>query len=250
MARWSLLLLCLAGPGLSGCATRGDVRELQNEMHTMRTSQEALLQEIRQEIHRQNAMVLDSLTNQEMRLRGDLANRLVQMERQLIQIQELTGQGQQNLNQLRQQLRAQEEAMRAATLAGAGGGNPAAPPADELLTTARAALDRGSFATARAGFEEFLAAYPQHPATSSARLLVGESHEKAGERQPALRAYEQVVELHPNSTEAPTALYRAALIEIAQGNRTRARTMLTQLTTAYPRSPEVNDARARLRQLQ
>jgi tol-pal system protein YbgF len=246
------LLVLAALAALGGCATKRDLRDLRTEMQAMQSSQEALLQELRQEIRRQNSQLLDSLTTQDVRLRGDLAARMVQMERQLIQIQELTGQGQQGLAQLRQELRAQEEAARAALAAANSGpaSSAAAGDPDELFTAAREALDRGSFATARAGFEEFVRAFPQHARAPEALLLIGESREKAKESQPALEAYQRVVELHPNSTQAPTALLRAALLEVAAGNRSRARTMLTQLTTAYPRSPEVTQARTELRKLQ
>jgi tol-pal system protein YbgF len=253
-----LLLVPFALAALGGClATKRDIVDLQTEMQSMRNSQQALLQELRTEIRRQNALLMDSLSTQDVRLRGDLANRLVQIERQLIQIQELTGQGQQGLAELRQQLRAQEEAARAALAAANTGTTPAggasasdAGDPTELFNDAKEALDRGSYATARAGFEEFVRAFPQHARASEAQLLIGESREKAKETQQALEAYQRVVELHPNSTQAPTALLRAALIEVAAGNRSRARTMLTQLTTAYPRSPEVTRARTELRKLQ
>lgn len=251
-----LLLLPLAVAALGGCATKRDLRDLRTEMQAMQASQQQLLNELRQEIRRQNAVLVDSLTRQDVRARGDLANRLVQIERQLIQIQELTGQGQQALSELRQQFRAQEEAARAALAAasasGGGGGASGAAAGDpeELFTAAEEALDRGSYATARAGFEEFLRAFPQHARVPEALLLIGESREKAKESQQALAAYQRVVELHPNSTQAPTALLRAALLEVAAGNRSRARTMLNQLITAYGRSPEVTQARAELRKLQ
>ena len=248
-----LLLLPLALAALGGCATKRDLRDLRTEMQSMRASQQQLLAELRQEIRRSNALLMDSLSTGNVRLRGELANRLVQMERQLIQIQELTGQSQQGLAEMRQQLRAQEEAARA-TLAAAnapGGANgSAAGDPEELFTAAEEALDRGSYSTARAGFEEFVRSFPQHARAPEAQLMIGESREKAKEPQAALAAYQRVVELHPNSTQAPTALLRAALLEVAAGNRSRARTMLNQLTTAYPRSPEVAQARTELRRLQ
>jgi tol-pal system protein YbgF len=249
-----LLLPLLAVAALGGCATKRDLRDLRTEMQAMQASNQQLLAELRQEIRRQNALLMDSLSTQDVRLRGDLANRMVRIERQLIQIQELTGQGQQALSELRQQFRAQEEAARA-TLAAAqsatgGASGAAAGDPEELFTAAEEALDRGSYATARAGFEEFVRSFPQHERAAEAQLLIGESREKAKEPQAALAAYQRVVELHPNSTQAPTALLRAALLESAAGNRSRARTMLNQLTTAYPRSPEVTQARAELRKLQ
>ena len=249
-----LVPLALVLATLGGCATKRDLRDVQTEMQTNQSELQALLQELRADMRRQNATLMDSLSSKDVRLRGDLANRLVQIERQLVQIQELTGQGQQGLAQLRQELRAAEEAARAAAAAAAAATPTASTTASagdplELFGDAREALDRGSFATARAGFEEFLRAFPQHARAAEAQLLIGESREKAKETQPALEAYQRVVELHPNSTQAPTALLRAAMLEVAAGNRSRGRTMLTQLTTAYPRSPEVARARTELAKL-
>ena len=241
-----LLLLSLVLVNGGCLATQRDVRDLRAEMLAAQNQQAAVLSELRTEIRRQNALLLDSLSIQDTRLRGDLANRLVQLERQLIQIQELTGQGAQQLQQLREQVRASEEAAR--TAAASGGGGAAGDPV-ELFDSSKEALDRDSYSTARAGFEEFIRLFPQHERAAGAQLYIGEAREKANERAQALTAYNAVVERYPNSTQAPTALLRAALIEAAQNNRTRARTMLNQITTAYPRSPEVTQARRELERL-
>lgn len=242
-----LLALALVLPLMvSGCATKKDLRQLRDEMETMRSSQVTLLREIQ----RQNQMLLDSLSSKDIRLRGDISNRLLQMERQLVQIQELTGQGQQRLSELRQQLRSQEEAIRAAAAASAAQpGNAAVGNPDEVFAAAQGALQRGSFTTARAGFEEFVRVFPQNPRVSEAQLAVGETFEKANDLPRALEAYGRVVELYPDAPHAATALYRSALIEAKRNNRSRARTMLNQVISAYPRSPEAPLARTELGRL-
>jgi tol-pal system protein YbgF len=226
---------------LGGCATKRDLRDLSTEVESLRSAQVEMLREIQ----RQNAVILDSLSAQDVRLRGNLTNQLVQIERQLVQIQELTGQGQQRLVDLREQLRMREEALRTGRMESA----PATPPAgepDELFATSRAALERGSVTTARAGFEEFLRLYPQHPLAPEALLMIAESYAQADELQRALEAYGRVLELHPNSDQAPTALFRAALLEVGRGNPDRARAMLNQVISAYPRSEEAALAQEQL----
>ena len=255
----SRLLVLLAGSLVisAGCATKRDIRDLRGEMQTDRAAQEALLQELRQEIRRQHTLILDSMTVQDVRLRGDLRNRIVQIERQLIQIQELTGQGQQRLAELRQEMRAQEEALRAAASSGSSGGSPPGGAAGsteagdplEMFASAEGALQRGSFSTARAGFEEFLRAFPQHQRAPAAQLHIGDAHDRAKEPAAALQAYQRVLELHPNSPQAATALYRAAMVELSRNNRDRARTMFNQLGTAYPRSPEATLAKEQVRKM-
>jgi len=237
-----LLAIALLVPALAGCATKRDLQDLQAEISRMQAAQDRLLREIQQ----QNASILDSLSVQGVRLRGDFSNQLVQIERQLVQIQELTGQGQQRLNELRESIAAREEARRQTqvTIDPATVGDP-----DELFESAEAALDRGSIATARAGFEEFTAAFPQHPLAPAARLYLAAILYDEDEIDAALDEYSRVLELHPEAPEAATALYRAAMIEIDRDNDDRARSMLNQLTAAYPGSPEAEDAMDLLRAL-
>jgi TolA-binding protein len=233
------LLLPLVG---GGCATKSELRDLQGEIVQLQASQDLLLREVQ----RQNAALLDSLGAQNTRLRGDFTNQMVQLERQLVQVQELTGQGQQQLTQLRETLRAREEALLRAQAAAAA---PGSDDPEDLFTSAEAALQRGSLSTARAGFEEFLTAFPRHDRAPEARLYLGALHSQAGEPQRALEQYSRILELHPNAPEAASALFRAAIIERERGNVDRARSMLNQLTAAYPRSPEAADARDELRQM-
>lgn len=238
-----LLALALAVPLLGGCATKRDLRDLRTEIQGMQAQQEALLREIQ----RQNATLLDSLNIQDIRLRGDLSNQLVQMERQLLTIQELTGQGQQQLAEVRRTLREREEALR--SMEGTPGAMGAAGNPEELLGTANAAMERKSLTAARAGFQEFVRLYPDHARAPEAQLGIGATYEAAEDAPRALEAYARVLELYPNSPQAPTALYRGALLEAARNNRDRARSMLNQVTTAYPRSPEAALAKEQLRKM-
>ena len=240
----NLLAVAVLLPLVGGCATKRDIRDLQSGISQMQANQEQLLRELQ----RQNAAILDSLNIQDIRIRGDFTNQLVQIERQLVQIQELTGQGQQRLNELRETIRAREAALsraESALEAGvSGGGDP-----EELFATAEGALQRGSISTARAGFEEFVRSYPQHARTPEARLYIAEIRIEDGQPQQALEEYARITELHPNAPEAASALFRAALIERDRGNTDRARAMLNQLTAAYPGSPEAANAREELRRL-
>jgi tol-pal system protein YbgF len=242
-----LLALALSLP-LVGCATKKDVRTLSTEVEALRASQRETQQALIQEIRRQSEILRDSVTAKDVRLRGDLLNRLGALDRQLVQIQELSGQSQQTMAVLRQEMRQREEAFRAGTVVPAPGGEDeaAAAPAgsaDELYSTARDALQRGSLSTARAGFEAFVRSYPRDSRAADAQLSVGETYEKGKELDKALAAYQEVLELYPNSSRAPTALLRSAKIEDGRGNRDRSRSMLNQLVTAYPRAPEAAQAK-------
>jgi tol-pal system protein YbgF len=247
-----LLAALLLVPLLGACATKRDVRNLRDEMAAMRAAQDSAFREMQ----RENRALVDSIAGQNARLRGDLANRFLQVDRQLVQIQELTGQGQQRLQELREQInaRAQQEAARQAeagppssdTAAASGSGGATA---DELFTTSMASLRRGSLQTARAGFQEFLRSYPNHRQAPDALFYVGETYNEGKDVQNALQTYAQVVQRYPTSARAPTALYRAGTIEAGRGNRTEARALFNRVVQSYARAPEATLARDQLAKL-
>lgn len=242
------LLALAALPALAGClATRQDTEALQAQIDGLRVAQEQMLRELRQ----QNAQTLDSLSRQGTRTRGDIANRLLQMERQMVQIQELTGQSQQSVAQLRQQLqqRAQElDRVRADTAA------PAPPAADaaeaqDVYDTALAAFQRRSFATAREGFEEFLRVAPGNRLAADAQFFVGETWAQSGQPERAVTAFTRVAEQFPTSPRASAALFRAGQVELGRGRRDEARARFNQVVRAYPNAPEAGRARTELQRM-
>lgn len=238
MIKRSLVVLLLV-PILGACATKRDLRDLQMEITEMQEAQDDQMQDLA----RQHREIIEALQSHDTQVRGDLANSIVRLERQLVQIQELTGQSQQQLEAWRQQLREAEEAARQRAAASpfdpgqASDGDPEA-----LFNTANSALSRGSVASARAGFEAFLTEYPDHRLAAEAQLHIGDSYLADDNPEAALDAYAAVLELHPDHPAAPTALFRAALIERDRGNDERAEAMFRQIIDAYPESPEAEQA--------
>ena len=86
---------------LAGClATKQDLQTLQTRMDNDRAAQNRQIEAL---IARTQAM-LDSLSSQNSRMRADVANRLQQLDRQLVQIQSLSGQSQQQIRDLQNQI--------------------------------------------------------------------------------------------------------------------------------------------------
>jgi len=247
--RRAALAALAAFPLLGGCvATKQDIRDLQLGMASQQARQDSMVALL---IARTEAM-LDSLSDQNVRLRGDLANRLVAIDRQLVQIQELSGQNQAQLGALRRQVdTAAEEARRAQAAAQRADAAPQEEAADpqELFDAALAALRRGSVATARGGFEEFLRAAPGHRLAPDAQYNIGQSYEQGRDVAAAITAYERVLSEHATSARAPAALLRIGRLELGRGNRTQARTRLNQVVQRFPRSPEAGEARTELQRL-
>jgi tol-pal system protein YbgF len=245
----TLLAAALLPLNAACVATKQDIEELRLDMAQQRAHQDSLFRTL---VGRTEAM-LDSLSDQNVRLRGDFSNRLLAIERQLVQIQELSGANQAQLSDLRRQIEARaEEERRRQQEAAAQAQDDAAPEAgdpDELYEAAQAALRRGSVGTARAGFEEFLRANPQHRLAADAQYNIGQSYEQGRDPANAVTAYGRVVELYPTSGRAPAALLRMGRLELGRGNRTEARARFNQIVQRYPRAPEVADARSELQRL-
>jgi tol-pal system protein YbgF len=192
------------------------------------------------------------------------------MNQQLLQIQELTGQSQRRLQELRSSLEArQQEAVpvtpsttpRDSAGAAAPGAQtppvaaPSGPPAgspgpNQLFQSSLDQMRRGSPASARRGFEELLRLYPTSELAGEAQFYIGEALAAEGNLAAADTAYGTVVARYSESPRAPTALYKRALLLQQRGNVALARTALNELLRRYPRSDEAQLARDRLRTMQ
>jgi tol-pal system protein YbgF len=195
---------------------------------------------------------LDSLQVLQRRLatfQGDVRTDMTEVQRQLAEVQELTGQSQQRLTELRGQLD-QRQQFPVVPVVPMGGDSAAAMApeqiaAQELYDVSLQQLRRGSPATAREGFRMLLADYPSHPLAADAQFFMGETWEES-EPDSAAAAYEAVIRNHPDSRHAPTALYRLGLLAERRGDQRAAEVYYTRVIAGYPRSEEAQLARTKL----
>jgi tol-pal system protein YbgF len=238
---------------LRGCALTGDVRRVEGELLAMRAEAARADSARAAELQRVMALlgaVQDSLAAQQRWLtvmRGDMRSDLTEIQRQLVQVQELTGQSQQRLSELRTQLerRGQEEVM---PPAGPGDTTTAEalPSADQLFDLGVQQLRRGSPQAARAALQQLLKAYPRHQRVPDALFFVGESW-AATDPDSAAAAYDSVVRGYPTSPRAATALYKLGLMAERRGDRAAARRYYERVLADYPRSDEAVLAREKLK---
>ena len=177
---WPFVGLLAVTLGLGACATRADVRRLRDEVAQLRQTQ----LDAQAEQRRRDTVFLgslDRLQSQLQDLRGALLTRLTQIDRQLLQLQELSGQNQQRLAELRERLRAAETPVTAAPPPPAAAPSPRdtirAPERDNLDALYRTAVEswqRGSLAAARAGFEDLLARDPEGRRAPDALVYLAE----------------------------------------------------------------------------
>jgi len=219
---------------------------------------------------------------------GDVRGDLYTVQQELIQIQELTGQSQRRLQELRAGLEARGQSLqpsgmgapspldssRGAPTAGAPPGGPptsgttvsgspstsqpgaptstvpGGPGPNQLFQLALDQLRRGSTGAARAGFSDLLRQYPNADVAADAQFYLAETYANEGNTAAADSGYQAVVAKYPSSPRAPTALYKHGVAMQAAGNIQAARAALSDVIRKYPRSDEAVLAKDRLRTLQ
>jgi tol-pal system protein YbgF len=291
MIRGVRCLLPLALLATGACfATREDVQALHADVQSLRSdnarSDSARRAALDRVVTSMN-IVRDSLgllSARVFKMQGDVRGDLYNVGQQLLQIQQLTGQSQQRVQELRASLEARQSEIQssnaqpgappptAAAGAPPGGASPTSPssaspstrpgataaPApsggatpgpNQLCQISLEQLRRGSPGAARTGLQTLLQQYPTSDLVPDAEFYLGEAYHQEGNAAGADSAYAAVVSSYPTSPRAPTALYKRALGMEEKGNVVGARGLLNDLVTRYPRSDEAALAKERLRTL-
>src|SRR6266705_1031464 len=154
--------LVLALGLVAGCALKGDVRKVELQVQALRgdaARSDSVRAAERDSILAAVRAVQQALTTQQaylVQLRGDLRTELLSVQQQLVSVQELTGQSQQRLTELRSRIesRAQQPDPGMPATGGAPvgpSGKPAGPGPDQMYDISLQQYRRGSLATARLG---------------------------------------------------------------------------------------------------
>ena len=246
----------LAALVLAGClASKTDIAVLQTDLRTMRaeaargdSARRSQVDQVLAQLTRTNDSVR-AVSARLAKLQGDVANEHYQMSREIIQLQELSGQSTRRLQELRGAL--EERAPAAAQPAAPGDtARPvAAPGPGQLFQSSLDQLRRGSISVARGGFEELLRAYPTYEDAPEAMVYIAETYAAERNQVAADSVYGLVVQRYPRSPKAATALYKRAQILRSAGQAAAARAALERIVREYPRSDEAALAREQLRTL-
>ena len=240
----------------SGCAMRGDVRRLQDEVARQSSQQDAQLRELSSAIRAlqdtlevQSDIVVDT--------RGGIARELRDIQTQLSQLSELTGQIQRSLVFLSERVqaeggrvttserRADPDSLRA--VLGRRDGGPAA--AEETYAAAVTQFNRGSLNTARMAFGSFLGDYPDHGLAPRAQFYLAEILQQENRLAEAIEEFQRVSELYPAADRVPVALYRIGQIYVLQENIDEAVIYLERVVNTYPDSGAAEIAQELLQEI-
>jgi tol-pal system protein YbgF len=264
----------LALVALGGCASKGDLRRVEEQLLLSRAENQRadssravqLADVIRTQRQIADSLEsagrqLDRVSRQVTAMKGDVANDLISIQQQLVQVQALTGQSQVRLTELQTQLEARSEQLNAvppavaadtaagaAPAAGPGAPPPGTPSAEQMYAASLQQLRRGSPGTARLGFRELLRLYPAHARVPDATYFLGETF-AAESPDSAAVYYGKVVESFPQSPRASSAMYKLGLLAERRKDLEVARGFYQRVMRDYPRSDEAALARDRLKTL-
>ncbi len=253
--RW--LLVAMLGLTLSGCATKRDLRDLQETISALAAQQEAAWGAL----EGLNLAVQDTLRGQSDALfesRGEILRRLREIEQQLITLHELTGQNQRTLATLRDLLESRRtpalSPIRTDTEPGQAM-DPDFSPAPPMATSEAAlqtfnagvrAFNRGSITTARRAFQQFLQENPGDPLASEAHYYLADLLYQENRLDEAVPAFLRVPELYPTAQKVPDSLYRVGVIYIELDQLEDARQYLQRVVNSYPGTTAAESAQDRL----
>src|SRR5437867_3029006 len=163
----------------AGCALKGDVRKVELQVQGLQADlakSDAARAAERDTILLEVRRLQQALATQQaylVQMRGDLRTELISVEQQLVAIQELTGQSQQRLTELRSRLETRSQQPDPNAVPVGPSGNPAGPGPAQMYDAALQQCRRGGTATARQGFREFLRVFPTHERAPDAFYYVG-----------------------------------------------------------------------------
>ncbi len=240
----------------SGCAMKGDVQRLQDEVARQSSRQDAQLRELSASIQAlQDSLEVQSELQSEMVVdtQGGIARELRDIQTQVSQLTALTGQIQRSVALLLERSRAEgarvtlsdqradPDSLRA--LIGPESG------CQETYEAAMTQLSRGSLNTARMALGSFLRECPDDPQAPSAQFFLGDILTQENRFDEAIDEFLRVFELHPTADRVPVALYRIGNIYVLQEEFDEAVSYLERVVNTYPDSGAAELARELLQEI-
>lgn len=246
----TVLALLAVVVSTAGCATKGDLRNVRNEIRGLAARQDSLLAEMRL----QRALTSDTLgrqTRQLTDLRGDVSQQLRAMAATLDALTEMAGQNSRDISAIRDQMVTARRPTVSDPMAGPGmsSGGMSGADADSLYDIGYDLYMRNSWNAAQRAFAQFLEQYPRDELAPKAHANLADILYQQGRIDEAIEKFLVIPEEFPTDPEVPSALYRVALLEIERGDEDEARRHLRLIINTYPDDPMAELARERLDEL-
>lgn len=257
ISRVRLAVLLLGGVTVAGCATKGQLREIETQLAVREREQErrdSATADMLRQILMVQRVTLDSLeaTRRQVSLaKGETSAEALELQRKILNIQEQMAQQSQRMNDFLAQLDARQ-ALGVQPMAGDTGAAAmpgATPTAVQMLEAGNTQLRRGAWATARSAFQELLVTHPLSPLVPDALFGIAETY-AVTMPDSASAYYQEVARQYEQSTKAASAMFKLGTMAQGRGDLAEARRWYTRVVDdRYRGTAEYDLARDRLRQL-
>jgi tol-pal system protein YbgF len=245
---------------LGGCffATKSDFDRLQQDVVVARAGstaadsvQRAFLIEVGRTVKTLSDSV-NALSRRVNSMRTANESDLAAMKEDISQLQDLSGQSERQLRDMRAAVEEKTSATTtglpadssAAVAAPAGGPGPA-----QLLQAGRDQLLKGGNVAARAAFSELIAKYPKSDLVPEAMFYTAQAYAAERNADAADAQYAALIAKYPNSPRVPTAMYKRALQLQSAKKTAEAKRLFQEIIKRFPRSDEAALADERLQSI-
>jgi tol-pal system protein YbgF len=177
---------------------------------------------------------------------------LAAMKEDISQLQDLSGQSEQRLRDMRAAI--EEKAPTPAPAASPGGDSSTAgasggPGPGQLLQAGRDQLLKGGNVAARAAFSDLIAKYPKSDLVPEAMFYTAQAYAAERNADAADKEYAALITKYPSSPRVPTAMYKRALQLQASKKTAEAKRLFQDIIKRFPRSDEAALADERLQSI-
>ena len=254
MTKTSSFTFCLLPLALSGCffATKADFDRLQQDIVGTRATsnasdsvQRAYLVDVSRSV-RTLGDSISALSRRVNAMRTATEADLTAMKEDISQLQDLSGQSEQRLRDMRAKLEEKTPEVIPDSTSPSGSAQVSGPGPGQLLQAGRDQLLKGGNVSARAAFSELIAKYPRSDLVPEAMFYTAQAY--AAERNPtaADAAYASLIAKYPNSPRVPTAMYKRAVQLQSDKKTAEAKRLFQDIIKRFPRSDEAALADERL----
>jgi len=243
-------------------ATKQDIDRLQADITGTRVSSSAAdsVQRVQLvDVSRSVRTLHDSISALSKRvaaMRTASESDMTAMRENISQLQDLSGQSEQRLRDMRAAL---EEKRQQQQDQGAGGAPPdsagpvgaavTGPGPLQLLQAGRDQLLKGGNSAARSAFNELIAKYPKSEYVPEAMFYTAQAYAAERNLTAADAEYSSLIAKYPTSPRVPTAMYKRALQMQAAKRNAEARKLYQDIIKRFPRSDEAALADERLQSM-
>jgi tol-pal system protein YbgF len=253
-------VLTLGAIALSGCyfATKSDFNQLQQDVIGTRASsnaadsvQRAYLIEVTRTVRTLSDSV-NALSRRVNAMKTANESDLAAMKEDIQQLQDLSGQSEQRLRDMRAAIEdktTQPAPAPGDSTAAGGDASTGGPGPAQLLQAGRDQLLKGGNTAARAAFAELIQKYPRSDLVPEAMFYTAQAYAAERNGDAADAEYASLIQKYPSSPRVPTAMYKRALSLQAQKKTAEAKRLFQDIIKRYPRSDEAALADERLQSM-